>query len=78
MPFDRNHQGRRDFALPLDTILRGDCVAAMRALPAKSIDMIFADPPYNLQLGGDLLSPRRQPCRCGHRRMGQVRQPRHL
>src|SRR5688572_25755704 len=40
--------------LPLDTILRGDCIAAMRALPAKSIDLIFADPPYNLQLGGDL------------------------
>jgi len=43
--------------LPLDTILRGDCVAAMRALPDKSIDMIFADPPYNLQLGGDLYRP---------------------
>ncbi len=44
-------------ALPLDTILRGDCIAAMRALPAKSVDMIFADPPYNLQLGGDLSRP---------------------
>ena len=43
--------------LPLDTILRGDCIAAMRALPAKSIDLIFADPPYNLQLGGDLNRP---------------------
>ncbi|MGJ3649430.1 site-specific DNA-methyltransferase [Sphingomonas sp. GlSt437] len=43
--------------LPLDTILRGDCIAAMRALPAKSVDMIFADPPYNLQLGGDLHRP---------------------
>uniref|UniRef100_UPI0035CAA88A site-specific DNA-methyltransferase n=1 Tax=uncultured Sphingomonas sp. TaxID=158754 RepID=UPI0035CAA88A len=44
-------------ALPLDQILRGDCIAAMRALPAKSVDMIFADPPYNLQLGGDLSRP---------------------
>ena len=44
-------------ALPLDAILRGDCIAAMRALPAKSIDMIFADPPYNLQLGGELFRP---------------------
>jgi len=44
-------------ALPLDTILRGDCIAAMRALPAKSVDLIFADPPYNLQLGGDLSRP---------------------
>ena len=43
--------------LPLDTILRGDCIAAMRALPAKSVDLIFADPPYNLQLGGDLARP---------------------
>jgi modification methylase len=44
-------------ALPLNQILRGDCIAAMRALPAKSVDMIFADPPYNLQLGGDLSRP---------------------
>ncbi len=43
--------------LPLDQILMDDCVAAMKALPAASIDMIFADPPYNLQLGGDLLRP---------------------
>jgi modification methylase len=43
--------------MPLDRILVGDCVAAMNALPAKSVDMIFADPPYNLQLGGDLWRP---------------------
>lgn len=43
--------------LPLDEILMGDCIAQMRALPAKSIDMIFADPPYNLQLGGELFRP---------------------
>ena len=43
--------------LALDRIIRGDCVAAMRALAAKSVDMIFADPPYNLQLGGDLNRP---------------------
>ena len=43
--------------LPLDTILQGDCVAEMARLPDKSIDMIFADPPYNLQLGGDLFRP---------------------
>ncbi|GAA4770533.1 site-specific DNA-methyltransferase [Stakelama sediminis] len=43
--------------LPLDTILMDDCIDAMRSLPAKSVDMIFADPPYNLQLGGDLLRP---------------------
>jgi modification methylase len=43
--------------LPLDRILIGDCVERMRALPAGSVDMIFADPPYNLQLGGDLFRP---------------------
>ncbi|SFJ67971.1 site-specific DNA-methyltransferase [Jannaschia pohangensis] len=43
--------------LPLDTIMSGDCVAAMNALPAESVDLIFADPPYNLQLRGDLHRP---------------------
>ncbi|MEO8455477.1 MAG: site-specific DNA-methyltransferase [Sphingomicrobium sp.] len=43
--------------LPLDTILQGDCIAEMTRLPDKSVDMIFADPPYNLQLGGDLFRP---------------------
>ena len=37
-------------ALPVDTILVGDCIAQMNALPAGSVDLIFADPPYNLQL----------------------------
>jgi modification methylase len=40
-----------------DTILRGDCVAALEKLPAGSIDLVFADPPYNLQLAGDLHRP---------------------
>ena len=43
--------------LKLDTILQGDCIAEMARLPDKSVDMIFADPPYNLQLGGDLFRP---------------------
>ena len=43
--------------LPLDSILQGDCIAEMACLPDKSVDMIFADPPYNLQLGGDLFRP---------------------
>jgi modification methylase len=43
--------------LPLDQILRGDCIAEMKKLPAKSVDMIFADPPYNLQLAGELFRP---------------------
>ena len=44
-------------AMPLDRIIQGDCIAAMRALPPKSVDMIFADPPYNLRLGGELFRP---------------------
>ncbi len=43
--------------LPLDQIIRDDCITAMRGLPDASIDMVFADPPYNLQLGGDLFRP---------------------
>jgi modification methylase len=43
--------------LPLGRILDGDCITAMKALPDASIDLVFADPPYNLQLGGDLNRP---------------------
>ncbi|WP_170005380.1 site-specific DNA-methyltransferase [Pseudopontixanthobacter vadosimaris] len=43
--------------LPLGQILPGDCITAMRAIPDASVDMVFADPPYNLQLGGDLDRP---------------------
>jgi modification methylase len=46
-----------DRGAPHDTILAGDCVAAMAALPAGAIDLVFADPPYNLQLAGDLYRP---------------------
>src|SRR5580692_6324577 len=38
-------------------ILIGDCVAEMTKLPAASVDLVFADPPYNLQLQGDLKRP---------------------
>ena len=43
--------------LPLDQILLGDCVTMMEMLPTGSIDCIFADPPYNLQLRGELRRP---------------------
>jgi len=43
--------------LPLGRILAGDCIEAMKRLPAASVDLVFADPPYNLQLGGDLARP---------------------
>ncbi|PLK25575.1 site-specific DNA-methyltransferase [Novosphingobium sp. TH158] len=44
-------------SLPLGQIIPGDCVEAMRSLPTASVDLVFADPPYNLQLGGDLSRP---------------------
>ncbi len=44
-------------ALPLNQILSGDCIEVMNSLPEGSVDLIFADPPYNLQLKGDLHRP---------------------
>ena len=43
--------------LPLDQIMLGDCVQLMRMLPAASVHCVFADPPYNLQLRGELRRP---------------------
>src|SRR5258708_40007290 len=44
-------------SLDIDQVIVGDCIAAMGDLPAASVDLVFADPPYNLQLSGDLLRP---------------------
>ena len=44
-------------ALPLDQILIGDSIKMLASLPSHSVDAVFADPPYNLQLGGELLRP---------------------
>ncbi|MEM7616726.1 MAG: site-specific DNA-methyltransferase, partial [Pseudomonadota bacterium] len=44
--------GQAARALPLNQIVAGDCIEVMEALPESSIDLIFADPPYNLQLKG--------------------------
>ncbi|MBS3976316.1 MAG: site-specific DNA-methyltransferase [Syntrophomonadaceae bacterium] len=43
--------------LPLNQIIKGDCVLILNSLPEKSIDLIFADPPYNLQLRNELHRP---------------------
>ena len=43
--------------LPLNTIIDGDCIDVMNSLPENSVDLIFADPPYNLQLKSDLHRP---------------------
>jgi modification methylase len=44
-------------SLPLNTVLAGDCIEVMAGLPEASVDLIFADPPYNLQLKGELHRP---------------------
>lgn len=43
--------------MPVDVILQGDSIEELSKLPDESIDVIFADPPYNLQLNGDLTRP---------------------
>ena len=43
--------------LPLNQILAGDSIEMMNSLPEESVDLVFADPPYNLQLKGDLHRP---------------------
>jgi modification methylase len=50
----------RDRDVEDNTIIEGDCIQVMARLPAASIDMVFADPPYNLQLAGELLRPENQ------------------
>lgn len=42
---------------PLDSIITGDCIEVLSQLPAGSVDLVFADPPYNLQLSQDLYRP---------------------
>jgi site-specific DNA-methyltransferase (adenine-specific)/modification methylase len=44
-------------ALELNKIHQGDCIELLKKLPDNSVDLIFADPPYNLQLNGDLYLP---------------------
>jgi modification methylase len=49
-------QRSRD-CVPHDRVLVGDCLKELGKLPAASVDLVFADPPYNLQLDGELLRP---------------------
>jgi modification methylase len=41
----------------IDRVIEGDCVETMRALPEGCVDLVFADPPYNLQLKNELRRP---------------------
>ncbi|HET9912725.1 MAG TPA: DNA methyltransferase, partial [Anaerolineales bacterium] len=43
--------------LPHNQILPGDCIEVLKSLSENSVDLIFADPPYNLQLQNDLYRP---------------------
>jgi modification methylase len=43
--------------LPLNQILSGNCIELLNSLPENSVDLVFADPPYNLQLQNDLYRP---------------------
>jgi site-specific DNA-methyltransferase (adenine-specific) len=43
--------------LPLDQVIQGDCVKVLGSFPEKCVDLVFADPPYNLQLRGELWRP---------------------
>ena len=40
-----------------EIVICGETIEVMKTLPSESVDLIFADPPYNLQLGGDLHRP---------------------
>jgi len=51
------HKSARDKSAPENTILIGDCLEELRKIPDASVDLVFADPPYNLQLDSELLRP---------------------
>src|SRR6266700_3127795 len=53
----RGHLEPPSSASPSARVVVGDCVAEMNRLPADCVDLVFADPPYNLQLQGDLKRP---------------------
>ena len=53
----RSKPRQKTRALKANRIMSGDCLTALSKLPNNSIDLVFADPPYNLQLDGDLLRP---------------------
>jgi modification methylase len=45
--------------MKLDEVIQGNCIEIINGLPEKSVDVVFADPPYNLQLQGELYRPNR-------------------
>src|SRR5215470_15262362 len=49
--------GKRAARVPLDKIIVGDCIEVLGTMPEASVDLVFADPPYNLQLNNELYRP---------------------
>lgn len=47
-------------ACEFDRVIKGDCLRELKKLPSASVDLVFADPPYNLQLDSELLRPNNQ------------------
>ena len=70
--------GARKPRLPQNEIIVGDCIEELAKLPAQCVDLIFADPPYNLQINSELLRPNNTKVDARRRRLGQVRQLRRL
>ena len=52
-----NYTKKYSGVLPENEILLGDSLELLASLPDRSVDMVFADPPYNLQLSGELRRP---------------------
>ena len=48
---------KRVASVKKDIVIEGDCLTELKRLPTASVDLVFADPPYNLQLGGNLTRP---------------------
>ena len=53
-PMRERSQRRTNTRLPLGEVVVDDCLRVLETLPDKSVDLIFADPPYNLQLSQEL------------------------
>ncbi len=51
------YQTKPDIGPLHNKVLIGDCLQELRKIPTGSVDLVFADPPYNLQLAGDLTRP---------------------
>jgi len=57
MAASRTPSIKSDLSPWLDKVIQGDCVSVLETMPADSADLIFADPPYNLQLQNTLIRP---------------------